>query len=984
MTITTQDTKILKLVSGMFNGAPGGNILKDLSAAVTAGTSLSQLADILANTSEFKGLINGMDQAGQTNFLLSNFGFNPAATDAATVAAKNYVSANLSQGVGLGQIALKAVEFLSTTTDPLFADAAKLLNNKALVAGVHSENVAAITTVSAGQAALTGVTVSGPTTEAEALQLLKNNGGIPSVPGQTFALTTGTDAIVGTANDDTITAGEVAGVATFTVGDNIDGGAGNDTLNWIQTAAVTAVPVGAKLTSVETVNITSGGAINLNTTAGFADTTALNTNNSGAATITAAATHNLVATTALQAANNNAFNGGNNVTINATGVTTGTTTVGATAAAAGEVTVTSTGATLADVVNATVATTQTQGDITVKGGSKINVTSTGSVSGGSDHGSDKLTLGNVTVTGNASTTEVTVTQTAAQSQVTGAAGTGKAAIVSGDVSVSDMNAASTTAAGSIETVSVTNAGAVIVNSGALKTLNLGGTITSVNAGTLGALTTPANTALAVNVNDLTTTGAVTVDTDITTLNLAGNTAASTIASLVANGAKTLNVSGDAKVTLTAQTLGALTDVVVTNTAGVSLGTDLVTGVTFTGGAGADAVSIGSTTKAITMGAGDDTVTTSTGLVGTGGSVDAGSGIDTIVMTGAQAATAGGSATFNSKFTNFEELTVTAGSAAAINLAGVNNVATVNTSGQTGILALSGFVSGGTINLTGATGGGDVQAIITNAALNSADVVNVKLTNSTGASVDFGKVTAAGVETINVSTVDAGTGANTAATVDIATLVATGATKIMVSGNNGLNLTNAGNVAVTTFDASGVVGDGTNDTAANLAVTFVSENTTTTANVSITGGAGDDTLTGNAAKDTIVGGAGDDTITGGTGVDTLTGGAGADVFDFSDVDTDIDTTAGAVTDIITDFVTASDKLNFTAAGSATNYVEQLTAAADLTALLTAAGTALDGTVGYYFGVVGTNGYLVQDVDGTGYTSVIQLTGVTDMAFGDIIA
>lgn len=184
------------------------------------------------------------------------------------------------------------------------------------------------------------------------------------------------------------------------------------------------------------------------------------------------------------------------------------------------------------------------------------------------------------------------------------------------------------------------------------------------------------------------------------------------------------------------------------------------------------------------------------------------------------------------------------------------------------------------------------------------------------------MTAANVETINISTVDTGTAANTAATVDIATLVATSAKTVNVTGNNGLTLTNAGNVAITKFDASGVVGNGTDDTATNLAVTFASANATTTANVSITGGAGNDVLTGNAAKDTIVGGAGTDRIDGGAGIDILTGGTGADTF----------VVAGfaANRDTITDFTvgTGGDLLAFsqasTTAGTAAGAAPVVTA------------------------------------------------------------
>ena len=82
-----------------------------------------------------------------------------------------------------------------------------------------------------------------------------------------------------------------------------------------------------------------------------------------------------------------------------------------------------------------------------------------------------------------------------------------------------------------------------VNSGALATLNIGGTLTTVDAGTLGGLTAP-NHSLALNVDTATSTGAVTVDTDITTLNVStSGDAASTIASLVADGVDFVNFGG---------------------------------------------------------------------------------------------------------------------------------------------------------------------------------------------------------------------------------------------------------------------------------------------------------------------------------------------------------------------------------------------------------------------------------------------------------
>ncbi|MDB5456078.1 MAG: hypothetical protein JWP92_1663, partial [Caulobacter sp.] len=144
-----------------------------------------------------------------------------------------------------------------------------------------------------------------------------------------------------------------------------------------------------------------------------------------------------------------------------------------------------------------------------------------------------------------------------------------------------------------------------------------------------------------------------------------------------------------------------------------------------------------------------------------------------------------------------------------------------------------------------------------------------------------------------------------------------------------------------------------------------------------------TLTGGAAADTLIGGAGADVLSGGAGVDTLNGGAGADIYVFSNVDADTDVVLTAVTDTIAGgFVSGSDKLDFSVAGTVANYQEVLTAAASLAAFSAAADAALNGAVQYYFGVVGADGYLAMDVDGTGITTLIKITGVTDMAFGDI--
>ena len=395
---------------------------------------------------------------------------------------------------------------------------------------------------------------------------------------------------------------------------------------------------------------------------------------------------------------------------------------------------------------------------------------------------------------------------------------------------------------------------------------------------MGALTTPTVTALALNLNGLTTTGAVTTPT-VTTLNIASTGTASTVASLVAAAAKTINVSGDAKVTFTDATLAAVTSIVSTNTAGVTFGTTaLGAGVAFTGGAGADTILNTVTgTKLIDLGAGDDTLTYA-GTVGTGGSILGGLGNDTIIMTTALAAAAVLSSAFNSKVSGFERLQISNATTATLDLDGINGVSTVIFDSTANGATLGNLASGGTVTLK-FDQGGTLTVGVKSALVGSTDVLNINMNKST--LLVGGIVNAANVETVNINVADA-TASGSTAVIHTLTLQATSATSVVVTGNNGLNLTNTNNVAITNFDASGVVGNtttlkvdafgnqtaATTDAATALVVTFASANTTASAAVTIKGGAGNDVLTGNAGVDTITGGAGADTITGGAGNDVI--------------------------------------------------------------------------------------------------------------------
>ena len=791
---------------------------------------------------------------------------------------------------------------------------------------------------------------------------------------QTFTLTTGIDTPANTAGNDTYDATEnSAGNATLTAMDVIDGGAGTDTLKVVDATAIDTAIVGLSVKNVENISLTSGAGVTTNTSTWTGATSLTIAAGDDVAATAAATTDVTVAASALTtdgtAAAELAVNGGNAVTVTAADTsTTGAASanqiiIGGTTAAAGAVKVTYT-ETISDAADAGVAGST----IAVTGGSSVEVNSL-AVVGAASAAADVLTIGQIDVTGNASTASVVVKQSAATAAY--AAAGDKIKITNGAVNVLDVNRTSTTKAGVISSVTLENFGAATVNSGALTTLNLSGKGTSVNAGTLGALTTPANTALAVNVNGLTTTGTVTVDSDIKTLNVASSTAASTI-NLLTNGATALNISGDAKLTLTGQTAVAKQVITVTNTAGAVLGTELATDAQFTGGAGADSILLAATTKAQDMGAGDDVVTVSVTALGAGGSVNGGAGTDTLV-----ANTNGSNFIADPAFGGFETLRV-AGAAAqgshnangfsAIEIGATAGASTfTSVASNVGLTMLAGPTGGTTVTLANATGTADVFG----------------LTLKSDGNLTAGSVTVAGVETVNITNTDSLTTTASGINTNTITLVTNAAKTVTVSGNAGLTITNdAGNTAITSFDASAVTGAAAD--AAALAVTFVSNNATVGAVVTIKGGSGNDSLTGNAAnKDVIDGGAGDDTLVYGGGADEFTGGAGADTFDVNAVGTSsvyLTITDAAKTDKI-DFVTVSTG---TIADATLGAKVTLGSAATLAQYLDAAAAGNGGTNAlvkwFQFGgdtyVVLDNAAGATFVSGT--DSVVKLTGTIDLS------
>lgn len=503
--------------------------------------------------------------------------------------------------------------------------------------------------------------------------------------------------------------------------------------------------------------------------------------------------------------------------------------------------------------------------------------------------SGAVTGNTVTLTGtsNAATAIVTVSDTAAAGNVAATHTVGNAA-VAGATGVQGIDGgAVAVAAGTsttLATVSLSGYGAgSTVASNALTTLNLA------NSDKDLAVTNTTATTLALNVDNLGAAAAATVDIGAvyTTVNV-GVTSDSTF-ELTAGGVKALNISGSGVADLSSSTLAALETVVVTGAAGVTIdasgatvksvnttgatGTSTVdldsSAATYTGGAGVDVVTLTAAVgKAISLGAGDDTVNLFAGTTSLGANVDGGAGTDTLGMDAADAAAASLTTAFATKISGFEKLALGVAATDVVDLANLDNISYVVSAGNTTSLELDNFAANGTVELTGT---GVLTKVVLDDATGAADVLNV-VTKVTAANVSFGIVDAAGVETIKLTVTDTDTSTTTGAGTNLATIELNGddLASVVLTGNSKVTLTSdAGNTALTSIDGSALTATLTADTGA-------------VAGVTIKGGAGADALTSLAANSVLNGGAGNDTLIVGAGskLAQLTGGAGNDTFDIS--------------------------------------------------------------------------------------------------------
>jgi len=274
-------------------------------------------------------------------------------------------------------------------------------------------------------------------------------------------------------------------------------------------------------------------------------------------------------------------------------------------------------------------------------------------------------------------------------------------------------------------------------------------------------------------------------------------------------------------------------------------------------------------------AGDDTITAGAGTLTAGDVIDGGAGVDTLNVTITGTAPAQSATSLK----NVEIINITASP----------NPGTVDMTGVTGVTAINNSSSANGATVTVSNVGNVVNSTITNsqtattvnyttaAVAGTADASTVTLS---GVSAGSSYVTA-GVETITL--VSGGSAANV-----LGTLGTTGITRLNISGDNALTITNAvGGATIATVDASAATGNVVLTTGNGPAATGVTVTgpTAATAGITVTTGTGKDTVTLGAGNNTVVTGAGADTINSGAGVNTITPGAGNDAINLNAAGTD---------------------------------------------------------------------------------------------------
>lgn len=868
MAISAEDKNFLvSLYVGYFNRAPDPAGLQFWIDQVEAGRDTNTIAADFAASPEAKSLypfLTTPDVSSPTSFITAVYAnlFNRA-PDAAGQA---FWEQQLSSGAVSPADAIDAIIKGATT-----APDSTILANKNTVGldfATDAGNTPGFTfdlngaSGNAAKNAISGVTEDAATvTAAQAATDAYLNG--TANAGQTITLTTGVDDLTGTIANDTLKGvvdKTTPANTTLNALDEIDGGAGTDTLEIATVGNLLAADVPTTLTSVENITARATGSITVDSSS-ISGVTSLASTQSTASTLTGAATTDISVSGATGAI---AVDGGKDVavtdatvnqsvTIGANTVSAGTVNVTDTAQGTGviavdggtDVTVNATGngaaggainvgqggaatdlpsgaVSVTHAHSATAGTDVALGAVTVDGGSTVTVTRTADTSAAaSDTTGATLTQGAVDVDGGDATTSVTITQAETVAEV--AAVTAVAAVnATYNVTFVAMTAGQTA---TVDGLTFTASKALTAEEAAQAFANLAASDTQTASGP-------------------TTNGIFTGNTSANFTTGAASGAVVTFTGVNAGPIAAPVVGGTAAPAAAAGTTGVAATAAVTGVLGVNAGavsvddnaTKSITDITIDGYGGAT-LGAGSSLDSLTnlslanSGAGATTLTTAgTSLNLSVNDVDAAVNLDggaaTITSVNVTAATE--ASTFALTAAAATALTVDA--AVALNLTGSTlgalTTATVTGAGNVTLGDLSGSAGLTTVNASAATGAVSVSVdgTVTDVSTGSgADAVTITTTGSDenfdlGAGDDTLTFGNAGISTLPTGTVTGGAGTDTlamniatAASLDGNSSLATAATSFerlsitdAGAGGEDINLANLGFSYVTTAGSGGLL------------------------------------------------------------------------------------------------------------------------------------------------------------------------------------
>ena len=360
-----------------------------------------------------------------------------------------------------------------------------------------------------------------------------------------------------------------------------------------------------------------------------------------------------------------------------------------------------------------------------------------------------------------------------------------------------------------------------------------------------------------------------------TLNNATNAAALSVDGSALGAGNTLILDGSAETASPLTATGGAGDDKLTGGAGSDK---------LDGGAGNDAVTTGAGNDTVTGGAGNDVINLAANLTAAD-QIDGGADTDIVTLQGNYS---GGVVLGATTVSNVEEIDLVAGFSYkltlndATNAAGLKIDGTALAAGQ--VLTIDGSaetsavlsVTGGVGNdvLTGGAGADSLSGGTGNDTLTAGagiDTISGGVGNDTIAMA--GNLTAADQIDGGMDTDTVTLNGNYSAGVTFSATTVVNVEAISVTAGNSYKL-----ILDDATNATGLTVSGAALAAPNFL--FIDGSAETSAALTATGGAGDDTLSGGAGSDVLTGGNGNDTLSAGAGTDTLSGGNGNDIVDLA--------------------------------------------------------------------------------------------------------